>query len=77
MKTYWIEKISDRFSFIWKFLLFYEAFAKTFGEQPDFSHLRGYKKGPVFSNVWGDYTKERASFDVAENGLKLLNSLIN
>ena len=48
-----------------KFLLLYEAFAKTSGEQPDFSHLRGYKKGPVFSNVWGDYTKERAAFNVA------------
>ena len=39
-----------------KFLLFYEAFTKVSGETPDFSHLRGYKKGPVFSNVWGDYT---------------------
>ena len=48
-----------------KFLLLYEAFAKTSGEQPDFSHLRGYKKGPVFSNVWGDYTKERAAFNEA------------
>lgn len=27
-----------------KFLLFYEAFAKVSGENPDFSHLRGYKK---------------------------------
>jgi len=48
-----------------KFLLLYEAFAKTSGEKPDFSHLRGYKKGPVFSNVWGDYTKERAAFNKA------------
>lgn len=48
-----------------KFLLLYEAFAKASGEQPDFSHLRGYKKGPVFSNVWGDYTKERTAFNEA------------
>lgn len=48
-----------------KFLLFYEAFAKVSNETPDFSHLRGYKKGPVFSNVWGDYTKERTSFNMA------------
>lgn len=48
-----------------KFLLFYEAFSKVSGENPDFSHLRGYKKGPVFSNVWGDYTKERAAFNSA------------
>ncbi len=46
-----------------KFLFFYEAFTKTKGEKSDFSHLRGYKKGPVFSNVWGDYTKERMMFD--------------
>ena len=48
-----------------KFLLFYEALAKVSGETPDFSHLRGYEKGPVFSNVWGDYTKERTSFNMA------------
>lgn len=48
-----------------KFLLFYEALTKVSGDTPDFSHLRGYKKGPVFSNVWGDYTKERASFNIA------------
>ena len=47
-----------------KFLLFYEAFTKVSGEKPDFSHLRGYKKGPVFSNVWGDYTKERINFNL-------------
>lgn len=46
-----------------KFLLFYEAFTKVAGEEPDFSHLRGYNRGPVFSTVWGDYTKERSSFN--------------
>ena len=46
-----------------KFLLFYEAFTKVSGETPDFNHLKGYKKGPVFSNVWGDYTKERINFN--------------
>lgn len=48
-----------------KFLLFYEAFAKVSGEKPDFSHLKGYKRGPVFSNVWGDYTKDRLEFNSA------------
>lgn len=56
-----------------KFLFLYESFAKVSGEKPDFDHLRGYKRGPVFSNVWGDYTKERLAFDRAaeecyENG---------
>ena len=48
-----------------KFLLFYELFTKIAGEQADFDHLKGYKRGPVFSNVWGDYTKERISFNNA------------
>lgn len=48
-----------------KFLLFYESFSKVSGEKPDFSHLRGYQRGPVFSNVWGDYTKERDAFNNA------------
>ncbi len=48
-----------------KFLLLYEAFSKISGETPDFDHLRGYKRGPVFSNVWGDYTKERLKFNQA------------
>lgn len=50
-----------------KFLLFYECFSKVSGEKADFGHLRGYKRGPVFSQVWGDYTKERAAFDKASD----------
>lgn len=46
-----------------KFLFFYECFSKMSSDNPDFSHLQGWKKGPVFSNVWGDYTKERDEFD--------------
>ncbi len=48
-----------------KFLLFYEAFTKANGGVADFSHLKGYKNGPVFSNVWGDYTYDRLEFDAA------------
>ena len=47
-----------------KFLFFYEVFSKVAGEKADFDHLRGYRNGPVFSNVWGDYTKERYSFEL-------------
>ena len=47
-----------------KFLFFYEAFSKVAGDDnADFDHLRGYKNGPVFSNVFGDYTKERGAFE--------------
>lgn len=48
-----------------KFLFLYEASAKADNLPADFSHLRGYQRGPVFSNVWGDYTKDRAGFDAA------------
>ncbi len=46
-----------------KFLLFYELLSKVNGEEVELDHLRGYKKGPVFSNVWGDYTKDRQEFN--------------
>jgi len=48
-----------------KFLFLYEAFSKIAGESYDFSHLKGYIRGPVFSNVWGDYTKDRDEFEAA------------
>lgn len=48
-----------------KFLFFYEAFTKINKGTADFSHLKGCKRGPVFSNVWGDYTYERPAFDDA------------
>lgn len=59
-----------------KFLLFYEAFTKVSGEDSDFSHLRGYKKGPVFSNVWNDYIKERLNFNLAAQRAFANNSVI-
>ena len=47
-----------------KFLFFYEAFSKVDGDnEADFSNLKGYKNGPVFSKVWGDYTKEGFAFE--------------
>lgn len=61
-----------------KFLLLYESFSKVSGEKPDFGHLRGYKRGPVFSNVWGDYTKEREAFnEAAEECYRLGGTDIN
>ena len=51
-----------------KFLFFYEAFSKVVGDaKTDFDHLRWYKNGPVFSNVFGDYTKERSEFKLKAN----------
>ncbi len=45
-----------------EFLFLYEALSKAKGEEYDFSHLKGYMRGPVFSTVWGDYTKEQEAF---------------
>lgn len=47
-----------------KFLFLYEAFSKVDHDTVDFSRLKGYKRGPVFSPVWGDYTKDRSEFDM-------------
>lgn len=61
-----------------KFLLLYEVFTKVSGEKADFSYLKGYEKGPVFSNVWGDYTKERADFNKeAEKAYRKNGNFIN
>lgn len=62
-----------------KFLFFYESFSKVAGDdKADFDHLRGYKNGPVFSNVFGDYTKERAAFErKAEACYELFGKKIN
>lgn len=48
-----------------KFLFFYEAFTKIDGETPDWNSLKGYRNGPVFGTVLGDYTHERSAFDAA------------
>jgi len=45
-----------------KFLFFYEALTKVEGEQSDFSSLKGYINGPVFSDIYGDYTYRKDEF---------------
>lgn len=47
-----------------KFLFFYECFSKVKGLPYDFSGLKGYLQGPVFSSIYGCYTKEREWFDI-------------
>lgn len=45
-----------------KFLFFYETLSKIEGDKADFSYLRGYKNGPVFSDVYGDYFYRKEEF---------------
>jgi len=48
-----------------KFLFFYESISKVDDGEADFSGLKGYERGPVFSAVWGDRQHEPASFTEA------------
>ncbi|MCQ2463964.1 MAG: hypothetical protein MJ095_00115 [Oscillospiraceae bacterium] len=63
----WLQKY-DNNSFsnplkLQKFLFFYEAFSKLENDNYEFKNLKAYKNGPVFSDVYGDYTKERSDFE--------------
>lgn len=39
-----------------KFLFFYEMFSFSVDDEIQIDYLKGYKNGPVFSDVYGDYT---------------------
>jgi len=43
-------------------LFFYEALSKIEKDVSDFHKLKGYINGPVFSDVYGDYTYETDNF---------------
>lgn len=47
------------------YLFLYEALSNAEGDNADFCRLRGYKRGPAFSDVWENYMKEREAFDQA------------
>lgn len=44
---------------IQKYLFFYELFSKVEGEEYSLDYLKGYENGPVFSELYGDYTYRR------------------
>ncbi|MUV39493.1 hypothetical protein JNUCC1_03371 [Lentibacillus sp. JNUCC-1] len=61
-----------------KFLFFYEALSKIDNDDYDFNYLKGYKRGPVFSNVYGDYTYRKDEFiNAADEAYQLKPELIN
>jgi hypothetical protein len=45
-----------------KFLFFYEALSKIEGDTAEFRSLKGYVNGPVFGDVYGDYTYRMDEF---------------
>ncbi len=46
-----------------KYLFFYETFSKVSNKDYSFECMKGYKNGPVFSEVYGDYKYEFDEFD--------------
>lgn len=62
-----------------KFLFFYEAFSKIDGDpDTDFNYLKAYPNGPVFSNVYGDYTYQTRAFwyhlnEIAKSPIESIN----
>lgn len=45
-----------------KFLFFYETFSKSEYGTSDFTSLKAYKNGPVYSDVYGDFTYRQQDF---------------
>lgn len=61
LATHQIEEFSRHLK-LQKFIFFYESFTKLENESADFSYLRAYLNGPVFSDVFGDYNNRRDLF---------------
>lgn len=63
-KIAWLHKQEEVTKFsklqLQKFLFFYEMFQYLDGRDYDFSSLKAYKNGPVFSNFYGDITYQEA-----------------
>ena len=62
----WLKKYHEKEFFLslklQKFLFFYETLSKMENDVVEFSKLKGYINGPVFSDVYGDYIHERDNF---------------
>jgi hypothetical protein len=62
----WLEKHSSHEFWtalkLQKFLFFYEALSKIEESSSEFRSLKGYINGPVFSDVYGDYTYRMDEF---------------
>lgn len=61
-----------------KFLFFYETLSKIDGDKSEFDYLKGYEKGPVFSEVYGDYLYRKGEFiDGAEYAYNKNPEMVN
>lgn len=56
-----------------KYLFFYEIFSKVEGKEYSLDYLKGYENGPVFSEVYGDYTYRAEEFEPQLDEMDTLN----
>ncbi|MCZ8512424.1 hypothetical protein O9H85_08250 [Paenibacillus filicis] len=56
-----------------KFLFFYEALSKVENDTSEFRALKGYANGPVFSDVYGDYTYQYDEFSSNVDSIYQMN----
>lgn len=79
----WLQKYqSEEYSSslkLQKFLFLYESYSKIEGDQSaDFHSLKGYVNGPVFSDVYGDYTHRKEEFNLSlEEAYELKSDIID
>ena len=91
-KIAWLNKQEDITKFsklqLQKFLFLYEMFQFVEKKDSDFTYLKAYKNGPVFSNFYGDITyreaevqdylkQKQCDFDIDESNARISQFIIN
>ena len=91
-KIAWLNQQEDIAKFsklqLQKFLFLYEMFQFAEKKTSDFTYLKAYKNGPVFSNFYGDITyrkdeiqeylkQKKCDFNIDENNARISQFIIN
>lgn len=91
-KIAWLNQQEDIAKFsklqLQKFLFLYEMFQFAEKKDSDFSYLKAYKNGPVFSNFYGDITyrkdeiqeylkQKQHDFDIDEDNARISQFIVN
>ena len=91
-KIAWLHQQEDIAKFsklqLQKFLFLYEMFQFAEKKPSDFTYLKAYKNGPVFSNFYGDITyrkdeiqeylrQKKCDFNIDENNARISQFIIN
>lgn len=91
-KIAWLNQQEDIAKFsklqLQKFLFLYEMFQFAEKKPSDFTYLKAYKNGPVFSNFYGDITyrkdeiqeylkQKKCDFNIDENNARISQFIIN